>query len=145
MQTWMTGLMLAALPWLTACDKLKNTPVAVGGTPLPGYWLGEQRDAAFHDRLFLHVSDAGHVRYVFLSCDHRDGMNSEKRLDLHDMPVIRLTTKKMVLQMFPLTPKFELTLGAWPDENGDVWVVDEMPLRRIDADAVPVVEAWGCG
>lgn len=141
---------LVAAFFLTAgCEKLKNTPVDVSETPLIGYWFGEQRaevnGVQTHDRLFLHVRDDGYATYTFLACEKfADGRSSSKQLALPYMPVIRLTSVKMVVQTFPLLPKFEFTLGKWPDQNEGVWVVDGIPLHGISESERPDTEQWRC-
>lgn len=139
----------AALFFVAGCEKLKNTPVDVSQTPLIGYWFGEQRadvnGVQTHDRLFLHVRDDGYATYTFLACEKSaDGRSSSKQLALPYMPVIRLTSVKMVVQTFPLLPKFEFTLGKWPDQNEGVWVVDGIPLRGISERERPDTEQWRC-
>ena len=141
--------LMAALALTGGCEKLKNTPVDVSQTPLIGYWFGEQRadvnGVQTHDRLFLHVRDDGHAAYTFVTCENSaDGRNSAKRLALDYMPVIRLTSVKMVVQTFPLTPKFEFTLGQWPDQNEGEWVVDGIPLHVISERERPDTKEWRC-
>ncbi len=148
MNRWQQGFLVSALVLLGGCEKLKNTPVDVSDTPLRGYWVGEQHtDGASvqnHDRLFIHLRDDGYAAYVFLSCESRDGQVYQKKLDLGYMPVVRLTTTKMVVQSLPLTPKFEFTLGDWPDESSAVWVVDNVPLNPVAAADVPDTKTWQC-
>lgn len=147
------GLLLILLPMLlvlSGCDALKNTPVSLAGTPLPGTWYGERQgtlgeNVTLHDRLLMQVSEEGYVSYFFLACEsgHADGKTRVKRFNLHNMPIKRLTTVKMVLQTYPLTPKFQLSLGAWPDANNGKWVVDEIELQPVDAQ-VPDPGLWEC-
>lgn len=141
--------LLVLLPWLGGCEKMKNTPVSVVNTPLVGDWYGEQRsqggDSFAHDQLLVRLQDDGYVSYHFLSCEFGLGQPlQEKRLDLKQMPITRLNTVKMVLQSYPLTPKFELTLGTWPDESEGVWQVDNIDLRRVDSTELPAPEQWSC-
>lgn len=140
---WLCGLLL-----LTGCEKMKVTPVPVADTPLPGHWFGERQQSLggtvqAHDRLYLHVTADGYVDFHFLGCESGAGNVQEKRLDLYAMPIKRLTTVKMVLQTFPLTPKYELTLGVWPDQGAGVWEVDGLALRNADQ-AVPPFAQWRC-
>ena len=142
-------LSLAMVLALAGCDNLKNKPVSVETTPLPGIWYGEQRGengySVAHDRLLLQVSTDGYVSYHYLSCEFGVGQPvKEKRLDLQHMPITRLNAVKMVLQTFPLTPKFELTLGRWPDENGGLWVVDNIELQKLDTPTLPDTQNWDC-
>jgi hypothetical protein len=153
----MRAILLVLALLLGGCEKLKNTPVALQDTPLPGHWYGERstdpgesgggplQERLLHERLYMHVREDGHAAYAFMSCLREQGHPvAEKKLTLAPMPVIRLTTRKMVLQGFPLTPKFELTLGAWPDEGAGVFEVDGVPLRAISAATAPDVEQWHC-
>ncbi len=148
MRIVMVGLGLATL-LLAGCEKMKNSPVEVVQTPLVGSWYGEQLqevgDGRVHDQLFIQVKPDGYVDYHFLSCELIPGRPlQEKRLDLQHMPVIRLNTVKMVLQNYPLTPKFELTLGPWPDENGGQWVVDDIALRAAEPEQMRQVTEGSC-
>jgi len=132
---YLISILLLAM--LSGCDGLKNSPVSLQDTPLPGHWYGERQQqlngVMAKDRLLLEVTATGYVSYYFLGCESGEsGLVKEKRLSLHQMPVKRITTVKMVLQSYPLTPKFELSLGAWPDTNGGVWVVDQISLNPID-------------
>ena len=134
---------------LAGCEKLKNSPVDVSHTPLVGRWYGEQiselGDARIHDQLYLQLKADGYVDYHYLSCEFMPGqLVQEKRLDLLHMPVIRLNTVKMVVQNYPLTPKFELTLGAWPDENAGQWVVDNIALQPAADDKLLRVTEGTC-
>ena len=140
--------LLLVLLLSSGCEKFKNNPVDVNSTPLVGYWLGEQvtevEGAQIYDRALIHVRNDGYLRYTVLSCGNRDGQLSEKKLALDYMPVTLLTSVKLILQTYPLTTKYELTLGTWPDQGSGVWEVDTIPLHRIEADALPDFEAWHC-
>lgn len=143
-----TVLSLAMMA-LTGCEEMKNAPVSLEGTPLPGQWYGERQQqmgkVLAHDRLYMQVSEEGYVSYFYLACESgATGPVKQKRLSLNHVPVKRITTVKMVLQTYPLTPKFELSLGAWPDMNEGTWVVDEIPLRQIKAGDRPDPEQWQC-
>ena len=148
MNQWQQGVLACGLVLVCGCEKMKNTPVDVMDTPLRGYWLGEQfsdnNGTQINDRLYLHVRDDGYAAYAFLSCENRDSQVYQKKLELGYMPVIRLTTTKMVVQTFSLTPKFEFTLGEWPDESSQVWVVDNVPLNPITESEVPDTAQWQC-
>lgn len=142
-------ILILLLAVLSGCDGMKNSPVSLQDTPLPGRWYGERQQqlngVIAQDRLYMEVSEAGYVSYHFLGCENRtNGPVKEKRLSLHQMPVKRITTVKMVLQSYPLTPKFELSLGAWPDTNEGVWVVDQISLNPADAETPPDPEQWRC-
>lgn len=137
------------IPLLAGCDNLKTTPVDLQDSPLVGTWFTEgsvqSSDGVQKDRLLLQIAANGYVSYHYLGCDQQLGAPlREKRLNLLDMPIKRLTTVKMVLQNYPLTPKYELTIGGWPDQNAGVLTVDGMPLRQFDAAAVPPPALWDC-
>lgn len=136
-------------PLLAGCEQLKNTPVAMDGSPLVGSWYGEttgqSTDVRLRDRLLIQVSTQGYVNYHYLGCELQAGQPvREKRLDLLELPITRLNTVKMELQSFPLTPKFQLTLGSWPDQADGVWTVDSVALRAIEPDQAPLPATWDC-
>lgn len=142
-------LVFAMLVLLGGCDKLKTMPVDLQDSPLVGTWYAEDSAQASEgirtDRLLVQIAASGYVRYHYLGCDQRVGLPlQEKRLDLLDMPIKRLTTVKMVLQNYPLTPKYELTIGSWPDKNNGVFTLDGLSLRRVEpADVLPPA-LWDC-
>ena len=142
-------VLLLVLPVLGGCEKMKNSPVSVANTPLIGDWYGERQlqdhEVTATDRLLVQVQADGYVSYHFLSCESGGvSPEREKRLDLKQMPITRLNTVKMVLQSYPLTPKFELTLGAWPDQDNGIWQVDEIPLKKVDSSQLPQPAEWAC-
>lgn len=141
--------LLLLLLALSGCEEWKITPVALEGTPLVGSWYGEREDITddrqIRDRLFIQVRASGEVDYHFLGCQSGEGATkAEKRLNLQQMPIKRLTTMKMVLQRYPLTPSFELTLGAWPDQGAGVWVVDGIALLPVEGEVLPEPGRWEC-
>lgn len=151
-RAWLLVL-LPVLQMLAGCDELKITPVPLEGTALPGNWYGEREtqlgNIVAYDRLFMQVSEEGYVSYFYLACEsgHEDGRVRMKRFNLHNVPIKRLTTVKMVLQSYPLTPKFEISLGAWPDTNEGVWVVDDIELQPVEARSpltMPDPGLWEC-
>ena len=141
-------LLMMTMVALAGCDKLKVTPVSLQDTPLPGNWFGERQqqlgDVTTHDRLFLRVTESGYVDYHFLACESGAQQTQEKSMHLREIPIKRLTTVKMVLQAYPLTPKFELTLGLWPDQNAGVWEVDGVALHPVDDNNLPDPSQWRC-
>ena len=139
---------LCFMVFLAGCDQWKVTPVSVQDTPLVGHWYGEREQrlgsVRAHDRLYVQVMESGLVEFHFIGCEYHSAGVQEKHLDLQQIPIKRLTTVKMVLQSYPLTPKFELTLGAWPDQNAGVWEVDEIGLQLTEAAKLPDYSAWHC-
>lgn len=137
------------MPLLGGCDKLKTTPVDLKDSPLVGAWFAEASvqspEGVQKDRLLVQVTPSGYVSYHYLGCDQQLGSPlREKRLNLQNMPIKRLTTVKMVLQNYPLTPKYELTIGTWPDKADGVFTLDGIPLRPIDSAEVPPPALWDC-
>ena len=142
-------ILLCCCLGLSACDQLKVSPVSLEGEPIVGHWFVEQRDQIgsemFFQRLYLHIRADGYVRYVNLLCrSDENQLRNESRLNLDYTPVKRITVKKMVLQRFPLTPKFILSLGQWPDENNGIFEVDKLPLAQIESNQLPDFDAWQC-
>lgn len=140
---------VALMPVLSGCDQLKTTPVDLQDSPLVGTWFAEagvqSPEGVQKDRLLVHVTATGYVSYHYLGCDQQLGSPlREKRLNLLDMPIKRLTTVKMVLQNYPLTPKYELTIGGWPDKNDGVFTLDGIPLSPIESAEVPPPALWDC-
>lgn len=137
------------MPLLGGCDKLKTTPVDLQDSPLVGTWFAEASvqspEGVQKDRLLVQVTPSGYVSYHYLGCDQQLGSPlREKRLSLQGMPIKRLTTVKMVLQNYPLTPKYELTIGSWPDKTDGVFTLDGIPLHPIDSAEVPPPALWDC-
>lgn len=149
-QTVINGLLLNAVFILAGCDQLKVTPVNIDGEPIVGHWYIEKRDQLedeqFYQRLYMHIKADGYVLYANLLCrfNGEAKLQSESRLNLNYMAIKRINTKKIVLQSYPLTPKFELKLGSWPDQNGGILEVDNLPLSSIAADQAPDFEQWQC-
>ena len=142
---------LLAIMWLLAgCDQWAVTPEDISGQPIIGHWYYAERvregDTAFFQRLYLHVRGDGRVLYANLLCRTAldGGIDSHSRLVLEYMPIKRISVKTMVLQQFPLTPKFQLKLGAWTDQGDGVFEVDGLPLEPITAEAAPDYSAWDC-
>lgn len=135
---------------LSACDRFVVTPVDISGQPIIGHWyFGEsvqEGDHQFFQRLYMHVRNDGFVLYANVLCRQviSSGVRSNSKLILDYLPIKRVTVKKMVLQKFPLTPKFDLSLGAWPDQGAGVFEVDNLPLRPISASDAPDYKSWDC-
>ena len=143
-----TGVLLAImmLTLVSGCEKFRNKPVDMHNSPLVGHWFGErqlqQRGHDIWDRLYISISSDGEMGYHYLSCERGDNhFKSEKNLNLEHMPIIKLKQDELVIQTYPLTPKFDLTLGDWPDKNDGVFVVDGLNLKT----TAPVDWAnWHC-
>jgi len=141
----------------SGCEKLKVTPVDVSGQPIVGHWYFEgaqqlqqqppqQPDIQTQQRVYLHVREDGHVLYANLICrvDVANGARNHSEMILEYPPIKRLSAKKMLLQEYPLTPQFELTIARWPTQDDDHFLVDEVLLARINADAAPDYTQWQC-
>ena len=143
---------LVLAPWLlvlciAGCDGLQIEPVDVAGQPIIGHWYyeGIEREALEQRsiRAYLHVRRDGFAAYAYQAC--RSGeIASHSQLILDYLPIKRLNSKKMVLQKYPLTPSFQLTLGQWPDQGDGRFMVDEVPLQAIVATDVPDYRQWDC-
>lgn len=151
----LTSLMLGSLALGTllsaGCDQLKVTPVAMQESPLAGRWFGEMREDLGHEqvwrRLFVHVQAEGYTYYHSLICRFPNdalGAPSVSELIIEPTPIKRVSQKRLVLQSYPLTPKFQLTIGGWPADNAGRWILDEMALNRVAAAAAPQDRAWVC-
>ncbi len=144
------SVLLLGLMLLVACDSVEVTPVDIAGQPIIGHWYFsesvEENGMHFYQRLYLHVREDGFVLYANVLCKQSlsSGVRSESRLILDYLPVKQINVKKLVLQKYPLTPKFEILLGQWPDQGSGVFEVDNMPLRPIAAAEKPDVHSWEC-
>ncbi len=131
------------------CEKLKVTPVDVRGQAIVGYWFGQRAESdqqyRFEHRLYLHVREDGFVRYVNLLCSYGvDGDLQQRRLNLDYLPIKTLSAEKMVVQSYPLTPKFEFTLSHWPSEQSDYFEVDTVRLKKFTSQEVSNPNKWQC-
>ena len=143
------SLLTVAMVLAAGCGPFKVDPVSLQGQPIVGFWFYEGRETDgdhFYQRLFMHVKADGHVLYANLLCrfDAQGQLLSESRLNLNYMSVKRISTKRMVLQNYPLTPKFQLLLSAWPDQGSGVFEVDKLPLKPISSEQQPNFESWQC-
>ncbi len=150
--------LLILLIALAGCDNFAVTPADISGQPIIGHWYLDdttrEGDDEFHQRLYLHVREDGRVAYANLLCRQMGsgGASNHSELILEYMAIKRITTKKMVLQQYPLTPKFQLSLGQWPDQEPEsadesadpVFEVDNVPLRPISAGDAPDYQNWRC-
>ncbi|MEE2731771.1 MAG: hypothetical protein VYA55_13210 [Pseudomonadota bacterium] len=135
---------------LSGCDQWAVTPADISGQPIIGHWYLEQTtqegEDRFYQRLYLHVREDGRVLYANRLCRNvgAAGASSHSELILDYMAIKRITTQKMVLQQYPLTPKFELRLGQWPDQGEGVFEVDNLVLQPIAATSAPDFRSWSC-
>lgn len=116
------------LALLSGCA-LKNNPVPLGDSELVGYWFHEGIEAVdggqLHTRMAVDIKMSGYISYHFISCFSKGKSKSQsKMLDLGDVPIIRVTTKKIKAQTFPLTPKWEFQIGMWPREENGKWLME---------------------
>jgi len=143
-----TALVLVTL--LAACEGVEVTPADISGQPIVGHWyLSEsvqEGDNLFVQRVYMHVREDGYVLYANLLCRQimSSGARNHSRLILEYFPIKRINVKKMVLQKYPLTPKYEISLGMWPDQGEGVFEVDSLPLGSIGEDQVPEYRSWEC-
>ena len=135
---------------LTGCDQWAVTPADISGQPIIGHWYFEEAtsegDDQFYQRLYMHVREDGRVVYANLLCRTMgtSGVTNHSELILDYMAIKRISTKKMVLQQYPLTPKFELRLGQWPDQGHGVFEVDNLKLLPIEEPQAPDYHNWSC-
>ncbi|OUS26852.1 hypothetical protein A9Q99_16685 [Gammaproteobacteria bacterium 45_16_T64] len=119
---------------------LKNEPTPLGDSELVGYWLHDQKEniaeGVLHTRMALDITQEGYASYHFISCLESDGTWEKSRgLHLQHMPIIKASTKKIKVQTFPLTPKWEFQITKWPYQEDNLWrmVIDKKSLDRIEA------------
>lgn len=134
---------------ITGCDKWAVTPADISGQPIIGHWYLEETTQEgkdqFNQRLYMHVREDGRVVYANLLCrTMASGATNHSELILDYMAIKRISTKKMVLQQYPLTPKFELRLGQWPDQGTGLFEVDNLMLHPIEAQQAPDYHNWDC-
>ena len=148
---WFVWSVMAGL--LGGCDGLerfKVTPVDLTGQPLVGDWMGQaqlqQGRMTVVQRLYARIEARGVVTYVSLSCafDSDSERSEASHLSLESVTVKRVTTQKMVLQNYPLTPQFELSIDSLPDASGQGFVLDQVPLSPISSADKPSPEGWQC-
>lgn len=148
--TFFVGLVCVLAGSLSGCDWFSVTAADVSGQPIVGHWIYDESvqegDDRFYQRLYLHVREDGYVLYANKLCRTNpvSQSNSNSYLLLDYFPIKRITVKKMVLQKFPLTPKFELKLGEWPDQGRSVFEVDDLPLQAITSEQIPDYKSWEC-
>lgn len=136
---------------LSACDGWKVKPVEVSGQPVVGHWyqeiLQEGLAGPEYRRLYLQIREDGYARYHHQLCEYNGDheVMIERKLELDYTPIKRLSEKKMLMQNYPLTPKFELTLGQWPDRNEQKqFEVDALKLDRLRENELPSLVNWTC-
>ncbi len=140
---------LALVISVVGCDQFKITPVDVTNQAIVGYWYGEkqvnEQGWQVWQRAYLHVREDGYAYYHNLLCrQYIDGTgtnSSELKLDY--MPIKDLTPTTILLQKYPMTPKFQLTIGRWPNSEDQALQLDEFLLERKTASMETNV--WRCG
>lgn len=146
----LVGLLMGLGLFVSGCDQWAVTPADIAGQPIIGHWYMEEKtregEELFFQRLYMHVREDGRVVYANLLCRAlgSSGANSHSELILDYMAIKRISTQKMVLQQYPLTPKFELRLGQWPDQGDGVFEVDNLKLHRIPPQQAPDYHNWSC-
>ena len=147
----MTRLVLLLLVGIgmSGCDQWAVTPADISGQPIIGHWYMEEvtheGEDRFKQRLYLHVREDGRVVYANLLCRTlASGATNHSELILDYMAIKRISTNKMVLQQYPLTPKFELRLGQWPDQGDGLFEVDNLKLHPIEEQQAPDYQNWSC-
>ena len=144
------GLVLVVSLSLAACEKLKVEPVAVRGEAIVGHWYAQQssqeNEFLVLRHVHLQVREDGYARYYSLFCEtnQQSLVTNSRSLELDYTPIKRLNQTKMLLQRYPLTPQFELTIGHWPDAEDDRFEVDQVQLERVNESEVPEFQAWNC-
>ncbi|OUR86973.1 hypothetical protein A9Q81_27330 [Gammaproteobacteria bacterium 42_54_T18] len=147
---WSVSVLLVVL--ISGCA-FKNNPTPLGDSELVGQWLHERESALDNGtvitRMALDITQEGYISYHFMSCFSSKGdTRKNKTLHLLNMPMIRVTTKKIKAQTFPLTPKWEFKINEWPTQENNQWqmTVDNMLLAKIDVseDVGAKVDGWRC-
>lgn len=132
----------------TGCA-FKNNPIPLGDSELVGHWSHDSEQTleggVLLTRMTLDITQEGYISYHFLSCFTSDeGADKSKLLHLLSMPIIRVTTKKIKAQTFPLTPKWEFKINDWPQQRNDQWVmtVDNIELNKVAEEVA--TDGWKC-
>lgn len=131
---------------LVGCDLFKVTPVDLSNYAILGQWYGEQQldEGNTRQQVYLKIQPDGLVTYYHLICRHLEDAQRAVISDLRivDFPVKRLSPTAMVLQKYPFSPQFRLTLAQWPSAEVDRFQVDEVVLSRWDQSSID--DQWGC-
>lgn len=131
-------LILLAPVLLWGCA-LKNDPTPLGDSEIVGQWLHDEtenlNEGVLHTRMALDITRDGYASYVFISCVETDGGWQKSRgLQLKHMPIIAVSTKKIKVQTFPLTPKWEFQITAWPHQEDGRWhmSIDRKAMKKVE-------------
>ena len=149
-KAYIRSALCTLLLFLCGCEKLRVEPVSVQGQPIVGHWYAQQSsedDGILVQRhVYLQVREDGYARYFSLLCETnlQTQSTSSRNLQLDYTPIKRLNHKKMLLQRYPLTPQFELTIEHWPEGRDDQFEVDEIQLQWLSDTEVPEFSAWSC-
>ncbi len=148
---WAVSVLLVA--FISGCA-FKNNPTPLGDSELVGQWLHDSEEtldgSTVITRMALDITQEGYISYHFMSCFlSKNDAKKNKTLHLLHMPMIRVTTKKIKAQTFPLTPKWEFKINEWPSKDNDQWkmTVDNLSLDKID-DGESIgekIDGWRCG
>lgn len=144
------NLFAALIFCISGCEKLRVEPVSVKGESIVGHWFAEQNSnedkLMVRRKVYLQVREDGYARYYSLLCEKNldTQLSSSRSLELDFTPIKRLNRKKILLQRYPLTPQFELTIGHWPVEDSNLFEVDQIQLHPIPETNVPDLQDWGC-
>ena len=112
-----TVLSLAMMA-LTGCEEMKNAPVSLEGTPLPGQWYGERQQqmgkVLAHDRLYMQGSEEGYVSYVYLACEAGATGPVKQKPVLQARPYARVARLFLAVRIpSPCLPAITVSAHIW--------------------------------
>lgn len=147
---FLRAVMLGVLLFLSGCD-VKNTPVDVTLWPLVGAWQGERvfNRGGFehHQKMFFVVNSDGELDFRRLNCWRPENDVKarwvQKHMELRNMPIIRITAKKIVAQWMPFSTKLQFTVNSWADSTSTRPLsIDDMVLKK--AEDLNFEAPWQC-
>lgn len=145
-------VLLGMLFVLVAGCSFENEPVALLDDSIVGIWEHESSLREGGDvssiQMYFKVTPQGYVSFERLNCHYAsDGRALSKQLfSVEDMPIVRLTEKKMKVQRVPLTLKVEFQIDDWPSKTGDLnqMKLDGLVLQKKTIDTASDYKAWHC-
>lgn len=137
---------------LSAGCSFENVPVALLDESIVGTWEYESSHGDGNEfnsvQMYFKVSPEGYVAFSRLNCVYtkEGGIQSEQRFSLEDMPIVRLTEKKMKVQRMPLTLKVEFQIDDWPSKTGQLnqLKLDGLVLQKKTPETTSDHKTWAC-